>query len=262
MLLTLLFSLPIQGTNVKLNSVEDIMAWREERRKKWLSKIAGESGPKRGVKRRRPQKQGLKNSVERQEIVPERRDEGVEEEEGEVSESPFEESEGGKEEASSKADLPKDEQHEGGLSEGEIFVPKKLRTRRRKPGPREREQAEVICDDKALAAATLDQSEVGAIISKKSKVQRPKVTPKKNGVCRRWLHNKCPNGNKCRYLHKAVMKNVVKAEEGTVEEKPKSFYAAVCPVITLLIFSYCRVKWREKTSFYYKHYCISESVGC
>jgi hypothetical protein len=33
-------SLPIQGTNIRLETVEDIMAWREQRKKKWLSKIA------------------------------------------------------------------------------------------------------------------------------------------------------------------------------------------------------------------------------
>lgn len=33
-------SIPIEGTNVKLVSVEDVMEWRETRRKKWLSKIA------------------------------------------------------------------------------------------------------------------------------------------------------------------------------------------------------------------------------
>lgn len=40
----LCLSLPIEGTNVRLNSVEDIMAWREERKKKWLSKIASAVG--------------------------------------------------------------------------------------------------------------------------------------------------------------------------------------------------------------------------
>jgi len=30
----------IQGTNIRLETVEDIMAWREQRKKKWLSKIA------------------------------------------------------------------------------------------------------------------------------------------------------------------------------------------------------------------------------
>jgi len=33
-------SIPIEGTNVKLVSVEDVMEWRETRRKRWLSKIA------------------------------------------------------------------------------------------------------------------------------------------------------------------------------------------------------------------------------
>jgi Nuclear fragile X mental retardation-interacting protein 1 (NUFIP1) len=33
-------SLPIEGTNIQLITIEDTMAWRAERKKKWLSKIA------------------------------------------------------------------------------------------------------------------------------------------------------------------------------------------------------------------------------
>jgi Nuclear fragile X mental retardation-interacting protein 1 (NUFIP1) len=33
-------SIPIEGTSILLDTVEDVVAWRDERKKKWLSKIA------------------------------------------------------------------------------------------------------------------------------------------------------------------------------------------------------------------------------
>jgi hypothetical protein len=204
--------------------VEDIMAWREERKKKWLSKIApavcsyesyvdDQTGPNRKRKKRGViPSQNIPRDPETGIIVAE---------ESDASEVASDASEGERDEREAQEDEGISEGSEGGLSEGEVFVPKKILKKRRKRGRKnEADEGGVILND-----GPTNISPEGAAQLSVSDGNR-KEPKKKKGVCRKWLRGKCSLGKKCRYNHKA--KEKAKPVGEPLEVKPRSFYAAVC----------------------------------
>ena len=223
------------------------MAWREERKKKWLSKIASavcsyegsvddQTGPNRKRKRR---------GVAPSQNTPSKPETGIlVAEESDASEDESDASEGERDEREAQDDVGVREGSEGGLSEGEVFVPKNIpRKRRKRGGNSEADEGGMILNDGA-ASISLERKE-------------PK---KKKGLCRKWLRGKCSRGRKCPYSHK--VKEKVTPVEQPLEVKPRSFYAAVRPSMILLTSSCYKVKWRGRISCYYKHYCISVIMAC
>lgn len=148
--------------------------------------------------------------------------------------------------------LPENEKGEGelneeGLSEGEIFVPKKMRKKQRKGVSEKTELTDKVCDENPPAMSEVDLNEGGKIPSNEPTIeQKARIQKNRRG----------------RFVHKGKKKAAPK-DENPVQNRPKSFYAAVClSYIEMLITSYCKVKWKGRMLYYYKHYCISESMGC
>ena len=221
------------------------MAWREERKKKWLSKIAASDGPKRQLKRPHIMKLSLKGNGMKGRVRPQSQEKPLME--SEMSED--------EQETEDTTKIIHDGQNQGDqserrLSEGEIFVPKKRPRRKRKEVTQNSEQPNAVKETK------MDLSEGETVVIDDQKVESKSVT-KNNKICRKWLNGKCPRGKRCHYLHK---KETTTPKE-IVEEKPKSFYAAVCLILIMLSSSYFKVKWKERISYFYKHYCISESMA-
>ena len=229
------------------------MAWREERKKKWLSKIApavcsyegyadDRAGPNRKRKRRRVAPSQNAPSKPEARILPA--------DESDASEDGSEESEREGDDSESQDDKVISEGSEGRLSEGEVFVPKKIPKKRRKRGGKSKaDDGGVILND---GAPTISLEEA---VPPKVSDGKSKEPEKKKGLCRMWLRGKCSRGKKCRYNHK--IKEKIKPAEEPLKVKPRSFYAAVCSSMILLTFSCFKVKWRGRTLYYYKHYCIS-----
>ena len=229
------------------------MAWREERKKKWLSKIApavcsyegyvdNQTGPNRKRKKRGvAPSQYTPNKPETRMLVAE---------ESELSEDESDESE-----REVQDDKGVSEGIDGGLSEGEVFVPKKIPKKRRKRGGKsEADESGVILHD-GVTRVSPEEPAPPKISDGNRKEPR-----EKKGLCREWLRGKCSRGKKCRYNHKR--KEKVKPTKEPLDIKPRSFYAAVCPSTILLTSSYYKVKWRGRISCYYKHYCISVNMAC
>jgi len=140
------------------------------------------------------------------------------------------------------------------LSEGEVFVPKKiLKKQRKRAGKKEPSEVGVMLNDRAAG----ESPEEAAPTKMTARKQKEMKNMKK--LCHKWLHGRCSRGKKCRYSHK--IKEKVKAVQGKIDVKPRSFYAAVCLSMNTLTSSYYKVKWRGRISCSYKHYCISVIVG-
>ena len=163
-----------------------------------------------------------------------------------------------------------DDVDEGYLSEGEVFVPKKRA--KKDVSNQDGSQVVVVTDGNEQLSLTLNENvEVRAPEPPPSnKNSTKKKQTKKNNVCHLWLQRKCHRGKNCKYLHekkKPGNKPRPKTEEDdAVEEngKPKSLYAAVCPPPShsrLTGYSYCKVKWKGRTSSCYKYYCISTKTA-